>query len=364
MTEIFEGLAVIGDPVSDEDRVVHLLASLPESFNMLVTALEANPEVPKMENVTERLLHEEQKTKDREEIEGGCTKAMTAHNNFGQKKKFTCHYCGKPGHFKRNCRKLAFELANANEKGNKSGFKAKKEVKHKANKATSGHKDVSDSSSDDALVVCHALSAGSKGNWIVDSGATCHMCNDKTLFGQFEQLQKSQEVTLGDGHVLEATGKGIVSLDMRLPDGKTKRCVLRDVLYVPKLSYNLLSVTKASESGKVIKFDDTSCQILNKRDRLIAVATKMGNLYYLQCKEVEKNQQMNVVEKGTKERLWHRRYGHLGEKSLKKLAGKRLVDYNISKEIGFCETCIGGTVSITKVIFRVLGVAVWKNYLI
>ena len=282
MTEIFEGLAVIGDPVSDEDRVVHLLASLPESFNMLVTALEANPEVPKMENVTERLLHEERKTKDREEIEGGRTKALTAHNNFGQKKKFTCHYCGKPGHFKRNCRKLAFELANANEKGNKSGFKAKKEVKHKANKATSGHKDVSDSSSDDALVVCHALSAGSKGNWIVDSGATCHMCNDKTLFGQFEQLQKSQEVTLGDGHVLEATGKGIVSLDMRLPDGKTKRCVLRDVLYVPKLSYNLLSVTKASESGKVIKFDDTSCQILNKRDRLIAVATKMGNLYYLQ----------------------------------------------------------------------------------
>ena len=42
--------------VADEDRVVHLLASLPESFNMLVTALE---EVPKMEVVTERLLHKE-----------------------------------------------------------------------------------------------------------------------------------------------------------------------------------------------------------------------------------------------------------------------------------------------------------------
>ncbi len=41
MTEIFEALAVIGDAVSEEDRVVHLLASLPESFNVLVTALEA-----------------------------------------------------------------------------------------------------------------------------------------------------------------------------------------------------------------------------------------------------------------------------------------------------------------------------------
>ena len=39
MTEIFDGLSVIGDPISDEDRVVHLLASLPESYNVLVTAL-------------------------------------------------------------------------------------------------------------------------------------------------------------------------------------------------------------------------------------------------------------------------------------------------------------------------------------
>ncbi len=44
MTEIFEALAVIGDAVSEEDRVVHLLASLSESFNVLVTALEAQSE--------------------------------------------------------------------------------------------------------------------------------------------------------------------------------------------------------------------------------------------------------------------------------------------------------------------------------
>ena len=61
MTEIFDGLSVVGDPVSDEDRVVHLLTSLPDSYNMLVTALEANTDVPEMEVVTERLLHEERK---------------------------------------------------------------------------------------------------------------------------------------------------------------------------------------------------------------------------------------------------------------------------------------------------------------
>jgi len=57
-TDIFYNLSVIGDPVGEEGRVVHLLASLPESFIMLVTALEANTDVPKMDILTERLLHE------------------------------------------------------------------------------------------------------------------------------------------------------------------------------------------------------------------------------------------------------------------------------------------------------------------
>ena len=42
MNEIFEALAVIGDALTEEDRVVHLLASLPDSYNMLVTALKPN----------------------------------------------------------------------------------------------------------------------------------------------------------------------------------------------------------------------------------------------------------------------------------------------------------------------------------
>ena len=56
VTEIFEALAEFGDAVTEEDRVVHLLA---ESYNVLVTALEAQSEnVPKWDVVTERLLHQ------------------------------------------------------------------------------------------------------------------------------------------------------------------------------------------------------------------------------------------------------------------------------------------------------------------
>lgn len=47
MTEIFDGLSVVGDPVTEEDRVVHLLASLPDSYSMLVTALRRTPTCPR-----------------------------------------------------------------------------------------------------------------------------------------------------------------------------------------------------------------------------------------------------------------------------------------------------------------------------
>ena len=63
MLETFNELSIVGDAITDEDRV-YLLASLPESFNTLVIALESNPAVPKMEIVIERLMHEERKHKD------------------------------------------------------------------------------------------------------------------------------------------------------------------------------------------------------------------------------------------------------------------------------------------------------------
>ena len=44
---------------------MYLLASLPEMYDMLVIALEANTDVPNMETVIERLLYEEQKMRDR-----------------------------------------------------------------------------------------------------------------------------------------------------------------------------------------------------------------------------------------------------------------------------------------------------------
>ena len=55
MLETFNELSIVGDPITDKDRVVYLLASLSESFNTLVTGyILSNPAVPEMEIVIER----------------------------------------------------------------------------------------------------------------------------------------------------------------------------------------------------------------------------------------------------------------------------------------------------------------------
>ena len=66
MTELFDWLSVAGETVSEEDQVVYLLASLPDDYNVLMTALEANEDVPKLEVVKERILHPGKKVKGQE----------------------------------------------------------------------------------------------------------------------------------------------------------------------------------------------------------------------------------------------------------------------------------------------------------
>ena len=79
------------------------------------------------------------------------------------------------------------------------------------------------------------------GSWTQEQLVT--WCNNKTQFSELCSLNQSLEVTLGDGHVLEAIGRGIVTLKMKLPQSKFIKCKLNDVLYAPKLSYNLLSAS-------------------------------------------------------------------------------------------------------------------------
>ena len=328
MTEVFAELAVIAEPVSEEDKVVHILASLPDAYDVLVTALESSSEiVPPLEIVTERLLREEEKLKGRETTEEDRKLLLAGSKHGSRKKTFTCHYCGKPGHFKRDCRKFAQSQAKG-EKDKKGG---------------AGQQPGKRESNQDAMVIGKALTAKSGKEWLVDSGATSHMSNDKGLFSQMEDLDPAETVTLGDGN-LEVKSVGTVELEMSLPDGSRRSCSLQRVLYVPKLAYNLVSVSRATEAGKSVTFSKKGCKFSNDSGQTTAFATKRGNLYHLEVSRKTK-ESINTALEENKERVWHRRFGHLNEQSLQKLAKKELVnrlDYNTSGRVGVCESCIGG----------------------
>ena len=331
MTELFNELAIVGDAMEEEDRVVYLLASLPDSFNTLVTALEASEDVPKMEVVTERLLHAERKQNEKSSPDySGETAMMTKRQSQFRGRGPQCHYCKKYGHIQKNCTKrIKAEEEKAKQGGSESvGGKSPKGKKV-------------------GLVTRHVLGVREPANdWIVDSGATCHICNSKELFKDFQPLAEPQKVALGDGRTLEAIGTGAVEMKLEVPGGESKIGRLSEVLYVPTLAYNLLSVAKVTEAGKTVTFDETQGEVIDGKGEVVAVMSKAGNLYYLKCKPL-KNEQINSASHQSKENLWHRRFGHLGERGLCTLKKDGLVnglDYDVSKEIDFCESCVSGKI--------------------
>ena len=101
MTEVFNELTVIGVEMGEEDRVIHLLASLPKMYSTLVTALEARPEVPAMNIVVAKLLYEERKLQDRRRSNETSPKGLSAKHRSS--KGPMCHFCHKFGHIQCNC---------------------------------------------------------------------------------------------------------------------------------------------------------------------------------------------------------------------------------------------------------------------
>jgi len=75
----------------------------------------------------------------------------------------------------------------------------------------------------------------SHNTWIVDTCVSDHMTSSKIGFDNYQPCKKNVGITVADGSMCTATGKG----DMELNGLK-----LNSVLHVPNLQCNLLSVSK------------------------------------------------------------------------------------------------------------------------
>ena len=179
----------------------------------------------------------------------------------------------------------------------------------------------------------------------MDSGATSHMCNNRDMFTELDQLGPGEKVTLGNESSLDVFGQGTVSMDMVLGNEGRRRYILKKVLYVPKLDYNLISMSRAVQSGNFVLFNDSGCEFVNESGETTAVGVRRGCLHYLNC-SVKPKESVHVIQTDNRERLWHRRFGHLNEQSMRQLVREDLVDhlkYSSLGELECVKPALGGS---------------------
>ena len=131
--------------------------------------------------------------------------SLTSNNNNSGKK---CYYCGKEGHFKRNCGKRIQDEEQRDSKDGEADI-----VEHI-----------------DDVEVLIASTVLENNEWILDTGCTFHMCSRKNWFEYVTPLSGGN-VLLGNKCACPITRIGNIWL--RMFDGITR--LLKDVRFVLEL---------------------------------------------------------------------------------------------------------------------------------
>ncbi|KAK9707671.1 GAG-pre-integrase domain [Popillia japonica] len=238
-----------------------------------------------------KLLDHQLKRKAPEKTEKAVTTAFTGH----AKNKIKCYACGKLGHKRINCR------AYLNKKPEQAGDQ-------KGNRVYDKNANLSVEENAVAFMTGDC-SQQSSVNWFLDSGATDHMVNDIRLFRNLKKNQKSIKIAVAkQGETLEAGCIGDIDIISEV-NGKHLKIPIQNVLYVPNLRHNLFSIRKIKEKGD-----------------LVAKGNRNGKLYELVFKLDKSPEETANLVTDNEVLLWHKRLGHLGKDSIKKLVANNMVE--------------------------------------
>jgi hypothetical protein len=114
---------------------------------------------------------------------------------------------------------------------------------------------------------------------------------------------------MGDDIVLEAIDKGTIKATMQV-GGKLSHATITQVLHVPKMKNNLISVSKVISKGFKVEFDNDGCKVNDVQGVVVAEAQRVKNLYLLNLKVHKDTTHIaNSLDEGVM--LWHDRLGHL-----------------------------------------------------
>ena len=126
----------------------------------------------------------------------------------------------------------------------------------------------------------------------------------KTSYQSLDESHKGV-VRYGDGSSIRYEDKGKVRVECT----NGERMIFKNVLYIPKLKTNILSLGKLHSQGCDIRLRDGFLTLHDGQGRLLTKNPKMrGHTYFLKINIVE---HCLLVEKNNEETwLWHRRMCH------------------------------------------------------
>jgi hypothetical protein len=137
------------------------------------------------------------------------------------------------------------------------------------------------------------------------------MTGDQTRLSNLNERKTSYKVELGDKSTYPVEGFGQASI--KLKTGNNVH--LSNVLYVPGLEKNLVSISCLEDKGNIIAFVDGKMLSWHKDSNIEdarVIGTREGNLYRL----LEQNEEALVHDEVNPNELWHRRYAHINYQAL------------------------------------------------
>lgn len=280
--------------LDDEFIGIIMLAGLTEAYNPLVMALEHSGTKISSEAVTAALLKEGQRQEQPSSSQRNSTSGngdsllvSSASDKKKVKKPVVCFHCKKKGHYKSQCPKL---------KAGGDDSKSCLAYEHSDDKVT-----------------LYTSSNSNSDNWVIDSGATSHMTSNKSILKPEKSCTKT--ITCANKSKIVSNTQGSVELEIS-HEGRNLGVKMSNVLLIPELLTNLISVSKIAEGDKVTVFDKECCRIFDnsvivKGNALLTAPLKNG--LYVLGPGINKPS----VFLGTE--LWHRRLGHLSVTQMNKL---------------------------------------------
>lgn len=340
MQDLFMKLRDIGeDELSENWSVAMLLSSLPREYDSLITALESRKE----DELTFALVQQKVIAEYERRLFAGHSSGHSSNDSVLQvvSKVSRCFFCKKSGHQKQNCIKYKQWISNQSNKGsNKGEIKADRSLHKFSNDKV---KQIGEKPKNTVSDACQEFETDflfsignniSNNDWMLDSGATRHVSNDKEFFMTLDESYKSQ-VEVASGQFVDVEGIGTGKVTFLDEKGVFRTAMGTEVLYAPKLVGNVLSVSRLTKMKFKLEFDESTC-VIKYNGKTIGVADCKHNLYRLrQPHKVN----ASIEHKDNCIHQWHKKLGHRDPAAIRKMESEGLVDGLVIVECGIKETC-------------------------